>query len=503
MIQLTVDNIETYKKDFKEFFGEDFINTADEYIELTKHDRNSGKKYRHPFFEYWNSYNIDIKQTKENKKLSCSVNTCFILNLLSNIKDLNGKCNLERLKNSLLVPAQFYSAVFEVQVAALYATTYNFDIIEESLEKTPDFKINLADKKSIYIECKSLQDFEIENNEEYKKLIDLLQKYCQKRQKSVQIIISAGENFRKRHTNGIFNKIKKLINQNSFGRFNLSDLEVEISISKISDWDVPTYGNIQITHPKDAKFEIICQMRLLPNGISENKNIIMIGAEAKPILSFGNRIETEIEKAKKQIPDGSLGILHMQLPIHKGFDFERYINENYDNLVDTLKKKTGRINALIISNPMHNMKDFNPFIPNIQYYVIPNIKANHTIDSNFRYPFTSYVPNNIPDMVLSKKDSKIEMHKIVYIPKTDWNNLPPGIIVLNLVSSSGKTLFKIWKSYDKTITFDIIIEGKRMCVKSTDDPFVTNGRNSIDLIIQNDNVNIYVNKKEISIKRFV
>ena len=94
----------------------------------------------------------------------------------------------------------------------------------------------------------------------------------------------------------------------------------------------------------------------------------MIGAEAKPILSFGNRIETEIEKAKKQIPDGSLGILHMQLPIHKGFDFERYINDNYDNLVDTLKKKTGRINALIISNPMHNMKDFTPFIPNIQYY---------------------------------------------------------------------------------------------------------------------------------------
>ncbi|MBO7612034.1 MAG: hypothetical protein J6T23_07485 [Elusimicrobia bacterium] len=295
MIELNVDNIETYKKVFERFFGEAFIKSANEYIELVKHNKDGNKKY-HPFFEYWNTYNIDIKQTKEKKQLYCSVNTAFILELLSNLKDLETKYNLRNFIDNLLLPNKFYSTVFEIQIAKLYSSVYNLEILEEQPNiKTPDFKINIANGKTIYIECKSLQDFELVHNEEYSRLIDSLQKYCNKQHKSNQIIIRTGTNFNKQYTNDILTEVENLINQDKFGDFKLENLNIEISISKISNWDTPIYGNIQIIHPEQSQLSIITQVKKLPNGMMENKNIIMIGVESKPILNFKKRIEDEIK----------------------------------------------------------------------------------------------------------------------------------------------------------------------------------------------------------------
>ena len=414
------------------------------------------------------------------------------------------KYNLRNFIDNLLLPNKFYSTVFEIQIAKLYSSVYNLEILEEQPNiKTPDFKINIANGKTIYIECKSLQDFELVHNEEYSRLIDSLQKYCNKQHKSNQIIIRTGTNFNKQYTNDILTEVENLINQDKFGDFKLENLNIEISISKISNWDTPIYGNIQIIHPEQSQLSIITQVKKLPNGMMENKNIIMIGVESKPILNFKKRIEDEIKRAKEQIPDEQLGIIHMQLPIHKGLNFEEYINKNYDELKRILKTKTTRINALIISNPIYNMKDFNPLIPNNQYYVIPNMNVTQNINFNFRYPFTNFIEKNIPDLPVINPNPKIEFGNIIYTPSLNWNIIPLGAILLNLINPSGKIQFKIWKSYDKAITFDIIINGERFCVKSDEDPFIVKERNRIDLFIQDKEVFIYVNKKRINIRKFI
>lgn len=503
MIEVSTDNIELYKIDFERLLGKDFINNANDYIELVKQNQLGNKKY-HPFFDYWYAYNLDIKQTKENKKLHCSANTSFILELLSNLKDLEIKYDITRFIEGLKVSNKFYSTVFEIQTAVLYASIYDIEIIEEQPSlKTPDLKLNVSKDKSIYIECKSLQDFEIENNREYKKLISILRTYCVQKRKSNQIIISAGDNFREQNINDIIKEIKQYINEDKFGDYSLKDFNLEISNTKISDWDTPMYGDISIRHPNHAQFQCFWQMKPLFNGIPEYKHIILIGVEAKPILNFEKRIEREIKNAKKQIPENEFGIIHIQLPIHQGFNFENYINENYDELKRILETKTTRVNTLIISNPIYNMQDFNPLIQNIQYYVIPNMKAIKTFDFDFRYPFTNYLPNNIPDLSISKPDTKIDLRDIIYTPPVDWNSLPSGFIQLNMISPSGKTQFRIWKSFDKSITFDIILEGERICVKANEVPFILNTKNFIDVNIQGENVSIFVNKKEINIRKFI
>ena len=131
------------------------------------------------------------------------------------------------------------------------------------------------------------------------------------------------------------------------------------------------------------------------------------------------------------------------------------------------------------------------------------MKAIKTFDFDFRYPFTNYLPNNIPDLSISKPDTKIDLRDIIYTPPVDWNSLPSGLIQLNMISPSGKTQFRIWKSFDKSITFDIILEGERICVKANEDPFILNTKNFIDVNIQGENVSIFVNKKEINIRKFI
>ena len=119
MIEVNQNNLESYISDFELFLGKSFIDDANNYIENNNVGiKNCTDKKVHPFYKYWNSYINDIKNTKEHNKLHISRDTVFILELLSNIKDIKNKKNISRIIHSLLQHNTFYSAVFESQILA-------------------------------------------------------------------------------------------------------------------------------------------------------------------------------------------------------------------------------------------------------------------------------------------------------------------------------------------------------------------------------------------------
>ena len=92
MIEVNQNNLESYISDFELFLGKSFIDDANNYIENNNVGiKNCTNKKVHPFYKYWNSYINDIKNTKEHNKLHISRDTVFILELLSNIKDIKNK----------------------------------------------------------------------------------------------------------------------------------------------------------------------------------------------------------------------------------------------------------------------------------------------------------------------------------------------------------------------------------------------------------------------------
>lgn len=496
MIAVNQNNLESYISDFELFLGKSFIDDANNYIENNNVGiKNCTNKKVHPFYKYWNSYINDIKNTKEHNKLHISRDTVFILELLSNIKDIKNKKNISRIIHSLLQHNTFYSAVFESQILAYYSSMYNIEIIEENQrekEKSPDFLLQTNDK-NIYIECKALEDFEISNNIEYQKIIQNLSDYCQKKQKSNSIIIKTGENFSKSNTNLILSKIHHLINKNSNIETRIDEFDIEVIIQKILEWDSPMYGGIGVNHPSNVSFNLLYQMEILSNGIPEYKNLILIGIESKPILNFEKRINNEITRARKQLMHDQYNILHIQLPISNDINFEKYIDDNYNNIKEYLENYARKINAVIISNPMYSYKKSNPEIQTIQSVIIPNCRANKPIDFDFKMPYSTVMYKNIPDLKIQNNKTKIELKDIFYTQNQSWEKAPAGAILLNLVSSTAETQFKIWKSFIGLVTFDIVIMGARVSIKSTKNIFPNNEKYKIDINIIGYTIEIIVN----------
>ncbi len=496
MIEVNQNNLESYISDFELFLGKSFIDAANNYIANNNVGiKNCTDKKVHPFYKYWNSYINDIKNTKEHNKLHISRETIFILELLSNIKDIKNKKNISRIINSLLQHNTYYSAVFETQILAYYSSRYNIEIIEENQiegEKSPDFLLQ-TNNKNIYIECKALEDFEINNNIEYQKIIQKLNDYCQKKQKSNSVIIKTGENFSKSNTNNILSKIYCLINKNSNIVTKIDELGIEVIIQKISEWDKPIYGAIKINHPNNANFTIQTQMKILNNGTIEQRNLILVGIEAKPILNFEKRINNEITKARKQLKSDKCNLLHLQLPISDDINFEKYIDENYNNIKEYIENYARRINAVIISNPMYSYKKNSPEIQTIQSVIIPNCRANKPINFDFKMPYSTVMYKNIHDLKIQNNKTKIELKNIFYTQNMPWEKAPVGAILLNIVSSTAETQFKIWKSFIGLITFDIVIMGARVSIKSTKNIFPKNEKYKIDINIIGYTIEIIVN----------
>lgn len=496
MIEVNQNNLENFISDFELCLGKSFIDAANDYIANNNAGiKNCTNQKVHPFYKYWNIYHNDIKNTKEKQKLYISRGTIFILELLSNIQDIKNKKNSLRIINSLLQHNTFYSAVFETQILAYYSSMYNIEIIEENKtegEKNPDFLIQ-TNNKNIYIECKALEDFEIDNNIEYQKIIQNLNDYCQKKQKSNLIIIKTGRNFSKSNTNSILSKIYRLINKNSNIETKIDELDIEVVIHKILEWDKPIYGGIRINHPGKASFILQSQMKILDNGIPEQKNLILVGIESKPILNFEKRINNEIKRARKQLKSRQYNILHLQLPISDDINFEKYIDSNYNNIKEYIENYARRINAVIISNPMYYYKKNIPEIQSIQSIIIPNCRANTPIDFDFKMPYSTTVYKNIPDLKIKNNKTKIELKDIFYTQNMPWEKAPVGVILLNLVSSTAETQFKIWKSFIGLVTFDIVIMGTRVSIKSTKNIFPNNEKYKIDINIIGRNIEIIVN----------
>lgn len=372
---------------------------------------------------------------------------------------------------------------------------YNIEIIEENQkegEKSPDFLLQI-NNQNIYIECKAIEDFEISNNIEYQKIIQKLNDYCQKKQKSNSIIIKTGENFSKSNTSCILSKIYHLIDKNSNIETKIDELGIEVIIQKILEWNKPIYGEIKINHRNNANFTLQSQMKILDNGTIEQKNLILVGIEAKPILNFEKRINNEITRARKQLMHNQYNILHIQLPISNDINFEKYIDNNYNNIKEYLENYARKINAVIISNPMYSYKRNSPEIQTIQSVIIPNCRAKKPIDFDFKMPYSTVMYKNIPDLKIQNNKTQIELKDIFYTQNQSWEKAPAGSILLNLVSSTAETQFKIWKSFIGFITFDIVIMGARVSIKSTKNIFPNNEKYKIDINIIGYTIEIIVN----------
>ncbi len=290
MIELTLNNIETFKQDFKKILGEDFINTAENYntIGLNVKKVEQINNTIHPFVKFWQVYNQNIKQTKSSGQLVLSWETMYLLDLLSNLMDVSKLKNGDRIINAIKGKNTFYSAVFETYIAAYYASIYQVEILLESKNKSPDLLIKKG-KDKVYIECKSLEDFSLKRTPLLMNLIENIQSLLAANELSYKIAIMLTYPINTSNKDEILNVIKKLITEDRLNEYCDENLKIKVYFEKIGDWDVPTYGQqiMNFSHHPDMPFSMQGQFMSLSNGLIESKNIMCTSIFPLITLAFG------------------------------------------------------------------------------------------------------------------------------------------------------------------------------------------------------------------------
>lgn len=502
MLQVTLENISDHKINFRRLFGDEFIDMAEDYSQQITHSTltKQPKKYS-PFFDFWHEYNLDIKRSQEQKKLSISTKTYFILNLLEQLQNISHLANFSRIIANLRSKGSFYSAAFETSIASLYIHSYPVTITREGTAKSPDFDITLITNEKMYIECKSLEDLCLENNKAFNEITHKIEKICRNNRKSNIVILKTVGQYGQENVDLTVKKIRDIVLNDRFGEYplNINGINVVCHNSKLAGWDQITYGGISVKHPSNcANLVMTLKAHQEPsNRMQENSQIILIGIENHPILDFEKRIKNEIKKASKQLPKGKCNILHIQLPISDTLNFENYINKNYMEIQCLLESTTHNINILIMSRTMYNLKNLYDFPYQTSLFV--NTKAQTDIPKNFQYPLPGifHLPRNIDGNSIEKN---IQICNIQYKPATQWDATPKGIILFHMITSDGKAQFRLWKSYDGSISFEFIISGIiRYYAKSKDNPFILGINNKIDIEINKSTIAISVNDRPLNV----
>ena len=427
MLKVNWENIEKQKETFCQLLGEEFIGEAEEYSQLSAQGKlkQQPKGYT-PFFDFWHSYNLDIKSSKAQKQLVLSSRTCFLLDLLDQLCAISDLPNFTRIVESLRIKNTFYSAAYEASVAALYKPFYSVNITQEGSSKSPDFAVALPSNEKVYVECKSLEDFSLGRGKLYQRFVEKIEKRCQFNQKSNEIVLQASDNIDQNSVDLIIRRVEMLVLNDRYGNneLNINGKIFNCKITKIANWEQCIYGGISIRHPVNCEnFIITQQFKILPSKIQENRNIILVAVENYPILDFERRIKSEIGRARKQLPRRNCNILHIQLPISEALNFEKYINNNYEDIRRLLENSTSNINAVVISKSTYNSKNMKNFP--YQFALIPNYRAITNMPANFRYPLPQSV--RLPgDLENQSINSNIEIGNIKYTPNTPSANRTPS-----------------------------------------------------------------------------
>jgi len=465
--EISKETLKDYKKKFIEILGEKFISQAENYsMQMLKKRFDKSLYPKHPFFYFWHQYNLDILYTANHDILYYSKPVRYLFNILDNLEKIKSLENNNRIIKKILNKSDFYSAVFEAEIAAIYMRNYSVQIIDDSIneKKSPDLCLIDSNSNKIYVECKALQNVKLDLIKVLSNISDQTKTFCKKYKFLAKILIKTKIGFNKKDNNAILCKIRQIIKNKQYGRFVIDTLHVEITIERVFD------------------------------------NIGSVKYQIDSNTEFDNTIKKEIKKASKQLYKNEFNILHLQLPINEGLDFEQYINSHYDNIKKILENDTSNINTLVISDFSCNTINYlNQEIEQIQYFIMPNINAEKNINFDFKYPCTLNCDNILPDIDKSCIKSNITLN-IDFTPNYAWGDIPCGTIILNSVSSSAFTQFRIWKSHDNFITFEFVLNGNHEIYKTKNTniivPFV---RNELNIIIEVENINIYINNKKIKL----
>jgi len=450
MIDVILDNLEHHENEIRNLLGDDFINEIESMntIGLSWMKVLTTKAKLHPFAMWWQSFKKDIEKSKSRGSLVLSQRSHLLLNMLCHLKVIETLPNIERIIKSIKERSTFYSAIFEAFVASAYHIKgYEVEIVEErpnTAEKTCDFRIKIGEQ-TVYIECKSLEDFSIKETREWQELFRRIHKALDRHHRNWNINILCGKQIDHKDLDLIHTECVVNIRNNNLGRREIGGGEFIIECSKISEWDEELEGSLNIV----TNCQLLCHKiatRTLKNGKVVAKNPRIIGVSPYFEGDISPRLISEFKRATKQIPKVGPSIIHFVIPYKKGPQLIEVVDKSYYRIYSKLNKDSNRVNAVVISGVTIDEKSQTPI--NCIHNIVPNLNVRSELPPGF-----SILGSNDKGISIPDNEGNVGIGFGFYQEFMGLNT--PTYVLYDHSNNDGRYQLKIWKTWNDRLRFEL------------------------------------------------
>jgi len=461
-IETSKENIEWLIRLVEGAFGSDFIYLIEHYPNQTKTltEKALLDSKEHPFASWWNAINQDLSLFNKLHRLSS--NSILFLNLaviLESISDVKG---INRIIEDMRNPGKFYSTIYEASTAAQYKLSgYEVEILEErSIDslKTCDLKV-VKDSKSIFIECKSLDDLSRREANKWDKFSMSILELLNKRRKCWKVEIYPNDIVDHNDLEGLRRSIKLAINSDeTISR--IDGKKISLKISKLMDWG--DHQCISMNIDKSAMFHQFLGSIIAPHYLDKaaflqrnfesitSTNCCEVWVAPFQRIPESKSVLYAFKTARKQLPQEYPSLIYINVPSKKGIEFLRFCDNSFDSLYAKLNRDTTRVNAVVLTGTIQQMK--NSLRPLAYHHcIVPNFNAKHVWPSEFK----------IVGVRKDKGTKEINPFEGTIFfecrPDEGWK-VNVSTTLFEYVTDDGKFQLIFWKTWNDTFRMEILSE---------------------------------------------
>jgi hypothetical protein len=341
----------------------------------------------HPLAVEWHELMQAVEKSEIANALLLPERSFFLLDNLVRLKSLLDMPNIDRILNKLNTGREYFSTMFEVFILSSYRQIGSeIQILAESTvpgERSADFLVR-ANGEACYIECKSLEDMSRKEERLYEQLETQIMRALDDHKRSWRVQIRANRILHGRDISGLVALVVEAIESDDLSGLNSRDGNMSISFQRYTAfphlWINGTHEDISRTFSRGL---VECESATDASGNPHYKNAMIVESEPYVSNDESKRILADINDAHSQIPLGSSGIVHIEIPYKKGTRLLEVSDLAYGRVFGLLKKKR-RLNATVLSARTLHADTANGSNPILNYFaIIPNSNPASSLPATF------------------------------------------------------------------------------------------------------------------------
>jgi hypothetical protein len=388
-VLLTYENVRATCDDLPEAIGKDRFARI---IETFSPEEAKGlpayqlkRAQAHPLAVQWHALMQEVQASEAAGRLQLSEGSVFLVDHLIRLKGLLAVRRIERILRRLEVAAEYHSAMFEILILSHYRQGgANIEVVQEKPGvRTADLVVHVG-SNDVYIECKSLEDQSRREERLWEQIEQQIIKALNRFKRSWRVSITSSRVVTGRDIATVNAATLVNIRTGNTSPTQTSDGAFSISFEPFEPpWDTWRLGDLNSMQRRTEHGYAECEQGHDAHGRAVHRNPMTV--EVTPFFEPDQtgRILDDVNDAHGQIPAGSCGILHVEIPFRDGPRLLDVGDQAFQRVFGLLRSKP-RLNAAVLSARtfLKNVRDGEN--PVYDYFVIvPNGKAGAKLPKDF------------------------------------------------------------------------------------------------------------------------